>query len=259
MPSQRAGQKAAPTKESGGRHRDISGRELGLVGLLGVFGAALLLGTAFFLKDVDWIKYSTSPSLLLPLLLIIGVMLLITSLAAYAIVLHGLQLSGAGVHALGLPEGSVRAVLALALLLVFAIMSVFLFIQLQHPSGRVSTGLTAEQVGLFAPGQVLSIDPEASTSPQTFTVSVATADPAASQVAQQLVTVLATLVTAVAAFYFGASSVKEAGATAVKLYTSTAGTGDKGDTEGKADSGVKTDTGGDQGKADSGVKTDTGG
>jgi hypothetical protein len=230
MPSQRADQQAAPTKESVAQDRDISRRELGLVALLGVFDAALLLGTALFLNNADWNNSVTSPSLLLPLLLTVGVILLITSLAAYAIVLHGLQISGAGVHALGLPEGSVRAVLALALLLVFAIMSVFLFIQLQHPSGRLSTGLTAEQVGLFAPGQVLFIDPEAGTSPQTFTVSVATANPAASQVAQQLVTVLATLVTAVAAFYFGASSVKEAGVTAVQQFTSTGGTPSKVDT-----------------------------
>lgn len=134
-------------------------------------------------------------------------------------ILHGFGLSKEGAYALGLPEGSVRAVLALALVLVFAIMSVFLFDQLERPSGRLSTGLTAEQVGLLAPGRVLSLEPEPSTDPQTFSVTLSSADPGASQLAQQLVTVLATLVTAVAAFYFGASSVKEAGATTVKLLT----------------------------------------
>jgi len=181
------------------------------------FIAVGLIAAALF---VQWnVNAETEkPALLLPLLLTLGVILLIATLAAYAIVLHGIGLSpeAPDSQALGLPEGSVRAVLALALVLVFAILSVFLFIQLQNPPQLESRGVTAEQLPLFGQGQVLQIKPEASSSPTTYTVVVAPGTPGSTQVAQQLLTVLATLVTAVAAFYFGASVVKEAHAAATK-------------------------------------------
>jgi hypothetical protein len=185
-----------------------------LVTLIGIG----LLTSAFFI-NVIVVDSPTKPALLLPLLMTIGVILLIATLGAYAVVLAWLGLSPKEpreTQALGLPEGSIRAVLALSLVLVFAILSVFLFNQLQSPPQLVSQGLTAEQVALLPPGQVLRISPDPSSSPQTFTVDVTPSSTAANQVAQQLVTVLATLVTAVAAFYFGASTVKEAHAAAAQ-------------------------------------------
>jgi hypothetical protein len=74
-------------------------------------------------------------------------------------------------HALGLPPGSVRALIALFLIMVFIIMSVYLF-------RTIAVGVPA----------------------------------AAEQLAMQLVTVLATLVTAVSAFYFAKTEPTQDGA-----------------------------------------------
>jgi hypothetical protein len=228
---------SAPKKETEGQDKRLERTRLTLtrgemvfVLFIAVFIAIGLLSAAFF---VNVNPEAWKPALLLTLLLTLSVILLIATLGAYAIVLHGVGLSpeAPDSQALGLPEGSVRAVLALALVLVFAILAVFLFYQLQNPPTTVSSGLTAEQVNLFGAGQVVEIKPEPSSSPQTFTVAVAPGGEASTQVAQQLITVLATLVTAVAAFYFGASTVKEAhqaGKDAASG-TSTSGSGSSGE------------------------------
>lgn len=190
-------------------NHEITRREIGIVVLLVSLVVVGLVGAAGFLV---YANLEHSHELVMPLLLTVGVVLMLAALAAYAVVLHGAGLSGDSQgRALGLPEGSVRAVLALALVLVFAILSVFLFWQLQMPPGTVSPGLTAEQIALLPAGTIRQITPVASSSPQVFDVVIQqpTAE-SATQVAQQLVTVLATLVTAVAAFYFGASTVKDA-------------------------------------------------
>ena len=68
---------------------------------------------------------------------------------------------------------------------------------------------------MLPPDRVVRIDPVPSSSPATFdVVSRLPENQPATQLAQQIVTVLATLVTAVAAFYFGATTVKDANAAA---------------------------------------------
>jgi hypothetical protein len=203
-------QSAVPAEGPVKEHRNSSRRQLIVVVLLGMFIVACLLGAGIYLRGTE----NGAPALLLPLGLTLGVILLIAVLAAYAVILNGAGLAGKDANALGLPEGSVRAVLALALLLIFAILSVFLFYQLENPPTDVSRNLTAEQIGLLPPDRVVQIDPVPSSSPATFNVSLVAANQPATQLAQQIVTVLATLVTAVAAFYFGATTVKEANAAA---------------------------------------------
>lgn len=108
--------------------------------------------------------------------------------------------------ALGLPPGSVRARLALTLTMLYAIGSLAIFWAMAHPQERILTdypedrylALPVDQVdgALRNPGE-----------PATYTVTLRGRLPEGAQaVGQGVVTVLGTLVTAVAAFYFGSST-----------------------------------------------------
>jgi hypothetical protein len=112
-------------------------------------------------------------TLALPLLLIAGVVIFLNALAALVVIFVRNGLSNRN-YALGLPDGSIRAIIALSLILLFAIMAVFLYI------GQGGFGTT--------------IQPTA----------------AQTDIAKQLVTTLSTLVVAIASFYFGSTTVREA-------------------------------------------------
>lgn len=103
------------------------------------------------------------------ILLSAGVIGLLLALAVVAVFFHGLQLNDK-TEALGLPRGSVRAVIAIALILIFAIMSIYLYTAMSE--GTPSTE--------------------------------------SSDLAKQLVTTVSTLVVAISAFYFGSNSVQAA-------------------------------------------------
>jgi uncharacterized membrane protein len=107
------------------------------------------------------------PEMFLPVTLIAVVTGLICALTVVSVILAALNLSDR-TQALGLPEGSVRALIALSLIFIFAILAIFLYKGL----GRA----TEDQV-MFA---------------------------------QQILTTVATLVVAVAGFYFGTKAVQTA-------------------------------------------------
>jgi hypothetical protein len=69
----------------------------------------------------------------LPLLLITGVMALFATLALVAVTFSVAGLSDKS-QALGLPEGSVRAAIALSLIVIFAITAIFLFSSMSAPT-----------------------------------------------------------------------------------------------------------------------------
>jgi hypothetical protein len=76
------------------------------------------------------IYYSRSrPEILLTLIVIAGVVGLLASLAIVTVVTNFLDLSNPK-EALGLPKGSVRALIALSLIVIFSIMSLYLYGQL---------------------------------------------------------------------------------------------------------------------------------
>lgn len=127
---------------------------------------------------VVWsIMYIISPGLyyagnnmaiILTLIVIAGVAGLIASLAILAVVINALGL-GDPKQALGLPKGSVRAIIALSLIVIFTITAFYYYGQLG--------GTPSDEQTAFA---------------------------------QQLLTTLSTLVTAIAAFYFGQKSLEAA-------------------------------------------------
>jgi hypothetical protein len=145
----------------------------------------------------------------LPLLMTGGVVVLLLGLVATAVVFGRLRLTDSN-EALGLPKGSVRAVIALSLILIFAIMSVFLFMRVSSPNVIALEGLTQAQVDEIPARELRLVTPMANTTPQRFRVSRILEDEAATDIAQQLLTTISTLVVAIAAFYFGTSSVQTA-------------------------------------------------
>ena len=147
------------------------------------------------------------PEIVLTLLLLFGVVVLLGSIGAILVLLAGFGIIDPK-EALGLPNGSVRAIIALTLILIFAIVSVFLFWNSGH-NVYTSTGITSDQIGLLPRNQIVSIVATGT----TFTVQISDTE-FANQLALQLMTVLGTLVTAVAAFYFGAKSVSAGAALA---------------------------------------------
>jgi hypothetical protein len=131
----------------------------GLV-VAGILGFALVFNGGQVLSQ---------PEIQLPVELIAAVLALIGSLAFLVLVFNQLQLTSKD-QALGLPDGSIRAILAVSLIFLFLIMSVFLY---------------------------AAVAKNSATSPSL-------------DIAKQLVTTVATLAVSVAGFYFGAASVQSA-------------------------------------------------
>jgi amino acid transporter len=118
---------------------------------------------------------------------------------------------------MGLPRGSVRAVIALLLIMLFFIAVIFLFNSTRNSadSERLRTlfGVSARRFESIPTELIESSTRSGSPENPIYNVTLtpisentATSD----DIAKQLVTTLATLVTAVAAFYFGAGHVQSA-------------------------------------------------
>lgn len=151
------------------------------------------------------------PEFMLPLLIISGVMMLLVTLALTAFVFSGVDLTDKS-QALGLPEGSVRSVIALSLVLLFAILAVYLY------SNMSSRGKIFEAKGLsqdastqlkqqLLPGQFIFEQQVGDGANATVTVQYREApNPASDDFAKQLLAIIGTLVTAVSSFYFGSKT-----------------------------------------------------
>lgn len=120
-------------------------------------------------------------ALTLGLLIVLGVGVLIVLLFIMASAFKTLHLTDPK-EALGLPSGSIRAMIALLLIVIWAIVSIFVIRLFALPLTDIK-------------GNQLPLNAEAL------------------KVAQQLFTTMSTLVVAIAAFYFGSSSVRAAHAT----------------------------------------------
>ena len=147
-------------------------------GIVGYIAAAFILLLLTFAALVIAITQKASQEITLGLTVITGVTVLVLVLFIMAAGFTALKMNDPG-QALGLPEGSIRAMIALLLIVIWIIVSVFLF----------------------------AVLPTAQSTPSGSTVQ--TNDPRV-QLAQQVETAIGTLVVAVAAFYFGSRSVASA-------------------------------------------------
>ncbi len=150
-----------------------------------VFGtvAAMLVLVLATLGVLVWLGNDKSrfpdlrASIALPLLLLVGLGSLLLLIALLVAVLDGFDLTDKR-HAFGLPDGSMQAVIALSLILIFIISSLYLYSSL----------------------------------PDTITTATEEAAQNKRELAQQLLTTVGTLAVAVAGFYFGTRSVEAAAA-----------------------------------------------
>jgi hypothetical protein len=144
--------------------------------LLMVVPAAVIVATVTLLREND----NLFPEFALPIIVIVG----LTALLAVLALLVGIFRRFAELDTqfpLGLPQGTIQAVIALSLILIFAVIGVYVFAS--------STGQQRQHVST------------------------------------QLLTTISTLVVAVAGFYFGSKSTKEAAEAAVRAAGGGAGTG----------------------------------
>jgi hypothetical protein len=144
----------------------------------------------------------------LVLLALGGVLLLLAVLFAFAAMMKIIDLSDR-TQALGLPEGSVRAMIALALVALFAVLAAFAF---QGGSDERLTSQTREQVATFR-NQNPKLDtiivlPEARA--DTFTIVVPARPRVLDEFTKTIMATVGTLMTAITAFYFGGRTASDA-------------------------------------------------
>jgi hypothetical protein len=149
----------------------------------------------------------------LPLVAIGGVVVLILLLTAVATMFSILGLTNKD-QAMGLPEGSIRAVIALSLIVLFAILSVFLFQSISIGGARfkideMSTADRAEFIRSHASARDIQSS-ETKGKPGFYDVTYRSANPESEDFAKQLLVLLGTLMTAITSFYLGAGTVTSA-------------------------------------------------
>jgi hypothetical protein len=150
------------------------------------------------------------PEMSLPLLAIGGIIALLAAIALAAGAFSLFDLSDR-TQALGLPKGSVRAVIALSLVVLFAILTVYLYSDMSQVHLQSATGLTGDQKTEFRASlrgdQFISAVSNGMSGPDArWTVYYRATNPASEDFGKQLLVMIGTLVTSVASFYFGAKT-----------------------------------------------------
>jgi hypothetical protein len=169
---------------------------------------------------VQWLGKNTRMEVTLPSLVIVGVLVIVLSLGLMAVAFSFTNMTDR-TQALGLPDGSVRAVVALLLVVLFAILSISLYTGLSEGTVDSISQLSAPQkdalIAKMVPSEIVSVSDPTKTDPPTYTVWHRSPASVPSQdFAKQLLVMIGTLVTAVASFYFGTSSVASAQAAAAR-------------------------------------------
>jgi len=167
---------------------------------------------AFILAIIGLIVYvilvkTKAPEVILSPLLVLSVISLIVVLAFTAALFKYLGLDDKN-QSLGLPEGSIRAVVALSLILIFMISSIFLYYQVATPITDTSKNVSGNMIKVFPNDSIKSIT---RTGTDSYDVEVMFEKTKISEdIAKQIITTVGTLVVAVAGFYFGARAVSVA-------------------------------------------------
>jgi hypothetical protein len=213
---------------------------------------ASLVGLLVLLNET-----SSGPESSLSLVFVAAAVVLILVVCTLTIVLKRLRLTNAE-EPMGLPRGSIRAVIALLLILLFFIAAIFLFNSTLLGGERTQTrslqGIDAARFSAIPTDQIVSASPRTVGTATVYDVVLypsSSGTPTSDDLAKQLVTTLATLVTAVAAFYFGANSVRGA----VKDATASASAAGQVVAGGGPGTGGR--TGGGSGAGDNDMTTDT--
>jgi hypothetical protein len=168
--------------------------------------SALTIGVVVWAARRLGLTDTGRPEVLLPLVLVAGLIALVIALTILVAAFHLFGLTNS-TKPFGVPEGTLQAVIALSLILIFAIASLYLRGTFNHQVVTVSN-LTPSQAARIPGDQVLS-KTTTGYSPLRFEVQrELPVDQDAKDFSNQLLTILGTLVGAVAGFYFGAKSVE---------------------------------------------------
>lgn len=166
-----------------------------------------------------WLQSEHLATAAMPVIAVIGVFELIGTMVIVVVLFRYVGLASPD-QALGLPDGSVRAFLALSLLVLFGILTVFLFDSLADGTvERHITGLPADYTKetfskdhplatnvMLVP--ILAADKKTTVSNDIYWQEPR--DPSSTDFAKTLLTLMGTLMTAVISFYFGANTVSSA-------------------------------------------------
>lgn len=176
--------------------------------------AAGASGFAILLILPDYLKSSSQT---IVILLVAGFVSVTLLLYLGTIVLRAAGLTTKE-EALGMPEGSIRALIAMSLILMFAIIGVTVLYAGMGGEQTQSNGITSAQIERLENVQIIAIsvvDPAASPGSERFNVTSRTElSQAGHDFGLQLLTTVSTLVVAVAGFYFGSRAVNQGAKTA---------------------------------------------
>lgn len=184
---------------------------MSLVALLGTIAIPVLITWGFSSQ----LRFVSGASITLPLLAISGVIGLLAVLTMVSVAFSAIGLSKPE-YALGLPEGSVRAVIALGLVVIFVTVSIFLFGEIE--GDNIISRDIPESLVASLDGETISISCEGIDDTNINVCDVLTRvdkGAASEDFAKQVLTTVSTLVVAVAGFYFGARAVSAARGVAV--------------------------------------------
>jgi hypothetical protein len=173
---------------------------------------AIILSLLGFLASIVgfgaiiWILKDQAVEITLPILLVASIVSLLAALSAMVAVFTTLRLSNRE-YALGLPQGTVRAVIAISLILIFMTTSTFLSGRLQETI-MVSKNFPKEQLENFQE-RIISIEAKlADNGNEIYEVTLTKpVNDATIDFAKQILTTIGTLVVAIAGFYFGTRAV----------------------------------------------------
>jgi hypothetical protein len=147
-----------------------------------------------------------TPEGMLSVMLITGVIALIVALTFSAVIYKSLALADR-TQTLGLPEGSMQAVIALSLILIFMMSSLVLYTQVSNSEPMVYMGITQQQFNEIPQGEIAWFHRNVFFNNVTYDVGRIIPKTQASQdIAKQIITTVSTLVVAVAGFYFGSKT-----------------------------------------------------
>ncbi len=170
--------------------------------------AAAVVLFAIYLLVTQVCKPALETDVKLPLLAITGVVLLLAVLALVSMSFGLFGLSDK-TQALALPQGSIRAVIALSFVIQFAILSLFLYQGLASGgTARTVADLTDSDKADFLNNNKTATDivvrETTNGKGKRYTITYrAPNDPSSQDFAQQLLVMMGTLMTAMAGFYFG--------------------------------------------------------
>jgi uncharacterized membrane protein YhaH (DUF805 family) len=181
---------------------------------IGYFVGILLVGilftviTGFGLLIHHLIASSENPDpeLMMGILVVFSIATLMTVLFIIAVGFKSMRIADPS-QALGLPEGSIRAMIALVLIMVFIIFGIFLFRKV-GTSSETYIGVAASTSDANIPkDKIVLFSQREDKKYDVWVVEPVTEE--GKRLAQQLLTTVGTLVVAIASFYFGTTMVKK--------------------------------------------------